>query len=186
MATADARGDFSTVGAGTVVVRAEKPAATQRKAWPPMSEALRVASGRGWCSAEFALDLPTPNRREHHLVRAKRTAAQRWVTRRVLMLEAGGRPPPPLPCVVTLTRIGPRLCDSDRACQALAAVRDETARWLHGVPERDARGKVPRAPDGPNDGIEWRYTQERGKVTAARIEIETLDTGATARAECAR
>lgn len=117
----------------------------------------------------FPLELPTANRREHRMVLSGRVAQQRWMTRRYLELTG---PPPALPCVITLTRIGPRLCDSDRACASLAAVRDEVARWMHGVPERDAHGKVPRAPDGQQDGIAWCYAQERGRAHGVRIEVK--------------
>lgn len=120
---------------------------------------------------EIALDLPTPNKREHWHDESKRVKRQRYLTRRGLETLAFR---PELPCVVTLIRVSTSLADSDRAALSMAAVRDELARWAHGMPEYvvDAKGKprVPRAPDGPSDPIRWRYGQQKtkrwSKVTA--------------------
>ena len=65
---------------------------------------------------------------------------------------------PKLPCVVTLTRVGPRAMDLDNAICSLKATRDEVARQI-GVDDADPR-------------IVWRYEQERGKGYEVRVEIE--------------
>lgn len=129
---------------------------------------------------EVALALPTPNLREHPMGRAGREKRQRKATRNALELMARRVR---LPAVVTLTRISTRLADTDRAALSLSAVRDETARWLCGVPFEEpklVKGELkmvtPRAPDGPNDPITWQYAQQRSTqkgFQGVRILIES-------------
>jgi hypothetical protein len=126
---------------------------------------------------EIAMALPTPNQHEHHFTRAGRVKKQREATRKGLDEMALVRPSPP--CEVTLYRVSRGSPDSDRSALALAAVRDEVARWLYNVPASvyDAKkGKdvTPRAPDGPGDGIRWAYGMiktNRVGYQAARIII---------------
>lgn len=127
---------------------------------------------------EIEMELPTPNTREQRFARSGRVKEQRRKVRDGLdMMAQRVR----LPCVVTLYRVSRGKADDDRAALALAAVRDEVARWLCGVPfERvdPDTGKVttPRAPDGPSDPITWRYGQVKTKrvgYQAAQIIIET-------------
>jgi hypothetical protein len=69
---------------------------------------------------------------------------------------------PPIPCVVTMTRIAPGLLDTDNLAYAFKATRDAVAKWL-GVK------------DGPTDTrVRWVYDQRRGKpkTYAAIIKIE--------------
>lgn len=65
-----------------------------------------------------------------------------------------------LPCVVTLTRISPRLLDDDNLRPALKAVRDGVADRL-GVDDRDPR-------------VEWRYAQRKGAQKAVEVEMEGI------------
>lgn len=93
------------------------------------------------------------NLREHWATKARRVKAER---RAVAMFLRG--PPPPLPVVVTLTRIAPRALDGDNLQSAFKGVRDEVAKWL-GFSDNNA-------------GIEWRYGQRRDGVGVYAIEIE--------------
>lgn len=92
------------------------------------------------------------NLREHWSKRAKRAKAHR--------LAAMAVPVHPLPCVVTLTRIGPRELDTDNLAGGFKALRDGIADRL-GVDDADPR-------------VTWRYRQQKGppKVYAARVDIE--------------
>ena len=115
---------------------------------------------------EFDVALPTPNDSMNRFRRAELNARQRAATRSALD-EMGLRPT--TPCRVKLVRVSGRMADSDRAALSMAMVRDETARWIMGIPSRvpgtDKDGnpcdRVPRAPDGPNDPISWEYDQQR-------------------------
>lgn len=113
---------------------------------------------------EFELELPTPNKREHWESQSRRTRQQRYLTRRWLERLAVR---PALPCTVTLIRISTQYADNDRSALSMAAVRDEVARWVYGIPAyeigKDGKPRVPRAPDGPTSGITWRYGQQRTK-----------------------
>lgn len=90
------------------------------------------------------------NRRDHWAARAKRAKAQRWAAFCYV-------PTHPLPCVVTLTRIGPRLLDDDNLRGALKAVRDGIADRL-GVDDADPR-------------VEWRYAQRRGEPRQYAVDV---------------
>lgn len=64
----------------------------------------------------------------------------------------------PFPARVTLTRIGPRLLDSDNLQGAFKAVRDEVAAAI--------------GQDDGNPSYEWAYKQVRGKPKQYAIVIE--------------
>lgn len=142
--------------------------------------AARVPTRPWRVSIEVALELPTPNSREVPMARAGREKRQRKVVRHALDLM-GHRVH--LPAVVTLTRISTRLADTDRAALSLSMVRDETARWLCGIPfevvelvDGERKKRTPRAPDGPNDPIVWKYAQQRSTTKGyqgVRILIES-------------
>jgi hypothetical protein len=91
------------------------------------------------------------NKREHWSVRSRRTKAHR--------LAALAVPVHPLPCVVTLTRVAPRMLDSDNLQSGCKAIRDGIADRL-GVADNDPR-------------VRWEYRQTRGKRKeyALRVEI---------------
>ena len=128
---------------------------------------------------EFAVRLPTSHGGESPFARTSRIRRQRKATRGALKVMAYR---PRIPCVVTLIRISSGNPDTDRAIHSLSAVRDEIARWIHELPfesvevvDGKIRKTVPRAPDGPNDGIEWRYGVQRTKrrgFQGCRVMIE--------------
>lgn len=91
----------------------------------------------------------TLNMREHWAARAKRAKAHRRATLAV--------PKMPVPCVVTLVRLGKRMLDDDNLLGALKHVRDGVADRL-GVDDADPR-------------VTWEYGQEIAKGYAVRVEI---------------
>lgn len=99
------------------------------------------------------------NLRECWQKKARRAQGQKKVTSVYLMTNR--KQCPPLPVVVTLTRIAPRLLDDDNNISGFKNVRDAVASFL-ALDDRDPR-------------ITWRYAQERGKSKeyAVRIAIET-------------
>ena len=94
----------------------------------------------------------------HWSADAKRRKDQRTITKWGLR----PLPPPALPVVVTLTRIGVRDLDDDNLAAGFKSVRDEVAAWLG-------------CGDGKKDPITWVYEQERGppKVYAVTITVES-------------
>lgn len=92
------------------------------------------------CVLPFHL-VPSANAREHWSITARRTREQRGVTRMRL-----GMIPGRLPCVVTLTRIGPKALDGDNLRNACKAVRDGVADALGVKSDADPR-------------ITWQYAQ---------------------------
>jgi len=95
------------------------------------------------------------NARLHWRARAKICKAERATA----ALLCGARMSrPAFPCVVTLTRIGPRQLDDDNVATAFKAVRDGVADWL-------------RVDDGDTSKVTWRYAQERGAY-GVRVEVE--------------
>ncbi len=74
----------------------------------------------------------------------------------------GGKPVfPPLPLVITITRIGPRTLDDDNLQGACKYVRDQIANEI-----------------GVDDGsplYTWKYAQRKSKVYGVDIEICSLD-----------
>lgn len=94
------------------------------------------------------------NRRDHWQVKRKRAKAQRQMAA-ALVPRFG------LPCVVTLTRVSPRMLDDDNLQSALKAVRDGVADRL-GVDDRDPR-------------VEWRYAQRKGAQKAVEVELGVVE-----------
>lgn len=92
------------------------------------------------------------NVREHWAVRAKRAKAHRTACLLVPSCD--------VPCVVTLTRFGPRELDSDNLAISAKHVRDGIADRL-GVNDNDPR-------------VVWLYAQERAKEYGVRVEIASL------------
>lgn len=85
------------------------------------------------------------NSRDHWTKRRKRFRAQAW---ELYWAWRSANPQiPPLPLVVTLTRIGPRTLDSDNLAGSFKGIRDQLA-TLIGVDDGDPR-------------VEWRYLQQR-------------------------
>lgn len=111
-----------------------------------------------WAILNRPVDITLPlriesvaNLREHWGDKSKRTKAHR--------MAAVAVPTHGLPCVVTLTRIAPRVLDDDNLRSAFKALRDGIADRLS-VKDNDPR-------------VEWRYAQAKGqpKEYAARVQI---------------
>lgn len=100
------------------------------------------------------------NLREHWSKRARRAKAHK--------LAALAVPVHPLPCVVTLIRVGPRQLDGDNLQGGFKALRDGIAARL-GVDDADPR-------------VRWEYGQEKGKPKqyAARVIIAPMIEPSTA------
>lgn len=99
------------------------------------------------------------NRREFWAKRKKRFDTQRFLVRlSAPKAKAWAQLAPPY--VITMTRIAPRVLDTDNLASGFKACRDEVAKLLS-IDDGDVR-------------IEWRYRQERRrpKEYAARIEVE--------------
>lgn len=77
------------------------------------------------------------------------------------------RTPPPLPLVITLTRISPRQLDDDNLAASQKAIRDGVADFLAG-----AYG----AGDDRQAGVRWRYGQRRGLPHTYAVEV-TIELG---------
>lgn len=95
------------------------------------------------------------NVRTHWAQRAKRAKGQRLTVALRLRPEVIGRRV--MPCVVTLTRISPRMLDDDNLRGATKAVRDGVADAL-GVDDRDPR-------------VAWLYDQAKGKPKECAVRI---------------
>lgn len=127
---------------------------TRRSRPSPTVGAPSVARSDG----RFSVTIPglalkvTLNSRLHWAKKGAAVAHQRAAVTAVLATHL----PPELPCVVTITRVGPRQLDDDNATASCKAVRDSVARWL-GVDDRDER-------------VTWRVVQELGAY-AVRIEV---------------
>jgi hypothetical protein len=77
------------------------------------------------------------NKREHWTVRSRRRKAQQQEADVMLLNALQGRKVK-LPCLVKLTRVGPKLLDSDNLAGAFKAIRDALARRI-GVDDGDPR-----------------------------------------------
>jgi hypothetical protein len=96
------------------------------------------------------------NTRQHWAVRANRVKQHRNAAR--LMMDTH-RPERLWESLrIKLTRISPRLIDSDNAVGSMKAVRDGIADAL-GISDADPR-------------VTWEYGQEKGKPPAVRVDIE--------------
>lgn len=120
--------------------------------------AIKPSDGpRSWFELLIPMRTKTGlNSREHWAQRARRVKRERQA---VLLVWQSARPRPlEPPFVVTLTRVGPRRCDSDGAVGGLKAVRDQVAEQL-GVDDGDERAAV------------WCYRQQLGAY-AVHIRVE--------------
>ena len=98
------------------------------------------------------------NTREFWAKRAKRTATQRAAV--TLQLKLGPIRPPPLPLVVTMTRIAPRAFDDDGLPGSFKGVRDAIAA-CYGVD------------DGPKETrLRWVYAHRKGEPRQYAIEVK--------------
>ena len=110
------------------------------------------------------VDLPLPldggpNKREHHMVRARRVKKERQLAAWVFGSRIRGW----APCVVTITRFSKQKCDRDNLIGRCKAVRDGIA---------DALGV-----DDASDRVQWEYderivTKTNGLRLGVRIEVQ--------------
>lgn len=103
----------------------------------------------------------SPNLREHHMARYKRSKKEKtevgWALR-------AHQDRPSLPCRVTITRLGPRPFDRDNNVASMKATQDAIAEWL--------------GTDDSDPLIQWVYAQRRAKEYAVIIEFgEFIDEG---------
>jgi hypothetical protein len=134
-------------------------------------DGAHVRVGNSWRMnadrVEFEIPGTVPsasNLREHWAVKAKRVKVQRlkvWLMGLPLRMWLSERTAPPERCVVTLTRVSPRLLDDDNIRGALKAQRDQVAQML-GVDDRDPR-------------VTWVYEQAKGKPSCLRVAVEALN-----------
>lgn len=105
-------------------------------------------------NVEIPMVLPSvANQRLHWAAKARQVKQQRNAVAWVL----GNRPRPPLPVVVTLTRVAPRTLDGDNLQGAFKGVRDQVAAWL-GCDDADPR-------------VTWAYAQTKGKPPRVVVSI---------------
>ncbi len=112
-----------------------------------MPEASTGVVGSGGGAVEVVIPIRTVsalNAREHWRARSQRVRAERRETFYALKPLK----PPAMPCVVTMTRVGPSNgLDDDNLRGALKGVRDQIAEWF-GIDDRDPR-------------VVWAYGQRR-------------------------
>lgn len=90
--------------------------------------------------------VPGQNVREHWQARSSRVKRERKTVAGYLI----GKPKPPIPCSVRLTRVAPSAgVDDDNLIGAMKSVRDEIARWL-GIDDRH------------RNQVRYVYDQKRG------------------------
>lgn len=95
------------------------------------------------------------NQRVHWATKARAAKAERTTAYLVTRSH-------PLPCVVTITRIGPATLDNDNLAGACKSVRDGIADRL-GIDDR-------------SDAVVWRYAQRKAgrRVYGVEIDIEPM------------
>lgn len=100
------------------------------------------------------LRLPSlANMRGHWSQKARVVKTQR----QTVTVYLGGKPRPPFPVTVALTRIAPRKLDVDNGVSSLKAVQDAVAAWL-GVDDADPR-------------VTWAYAQRAGGAKVYAVEV---------------
>lgn len=118
------------------------------------------------------------NTTEHWTKSSKRHRQQQFFIRELFKNETAEIP---IPCVVKMTRLGPRFLDADDNLRmAFKWIKDEISECV--FPEKcgtyiDKKGKVRqikgRADDSPL--IVWEYAQEKSKSLGVRIEIRDMN-----------
>lgn len=110
------------------------------------------------------LTVSESNKHEHWHVSSKRHTTQKWAVK-----AAFNNLTIPLPCIVKLSRISPRLLDDDNLSTSFKWIRDQIAECII-VPH--CTDPIKRAGNYDNDPrITWQYAQEKGKPQRIRIEI---------------
>ena len=114
---------------------------------------------------DVAFDLKTVSEAnatgEHWTAKSKRHKAQKL---RVLIELMNNRVKVQLPCIIKLSRLSPRLLDSDNLQSAFKHIRDQIAEYI--FPEIKGIG---RADDDKR--LTWVYDQEKSKIQKVRIQI---------------
>lgn len=111
---------------------------------------------KGWSVSLPLHTVSEANKRRHWRGRAQRAREQRTAVA-FRLRAAVGLQPPPLPILVTMTRVAPRRLDSDNLASALKACRDGAADWLR-VDDRDPL-------------VVWRYQQRKGQPREYAVEV---------------
>ena len=82
-----------------------------------------------------------------------------------------------LPCIVTMTRLAPRILDDDNLCSAFKWIRDELSESM--LPDKSAtyvarNGKLKKLKGraDSDERITWKYSQEKNTTYGVRIVIE--------------
>ncbi len=117
------------------------------------------------------------NSNEHWFKKAKRHTQQQFFVRQLFKTLEN---PICLPCVITLTRIGPRALDREENLpMAFKWIKDEIGACI--FPEKVVVYQKKSGKYASNKGhadsnvqLNWRYAQEKGKISAIRIEIEPM------------
>lgn len=108
---------------------------------------------------------------EHWSIKSKRHKNQQR-SLRILLPKSGY----PLPCVITLTRMGSRKLDNDNLCGAFKWVRDEISDIILGNVYQEGLNLTQKRLKGRNDDdprIEWQYAQEAGKYKGIKIDVKS-------------
>ena len=118
---------------------------------------------------------------EHWSKRHKRHVQQQLLVR---MAYAKFCTETPLPCVVTLIRLSPRILDDDNLQMAFKYIRDELSECIIPGARKtyiDGRGKV-RNIKGRVDSdprITWRYEQRKSPIKGIEVMIESREEDST-------
>lgn len=104
------------------------------------------------------------NMREHFWKVKKRRDQQKYIINSAI---AEFRTETALPCIISLTRLYPRLCDSDNLQISFKFIRDHLASIV--IPGKAAG----RADNDPR--LSWEYKQEKSKLKGCRIQIYKVE-----------
>lgn len=118
---------------------------------------------------EIEMDLPSSANMHEHWYSKARLRRRKFQAWQIQMALCRLHVPRYLPCIVTFTRISPRMLDDDNLPYAFKYIRDLLAEYI--IP-----GLAPGRADG-DPQITWRYAQEKGKPKRIRITIEQKETG---------
>jgi len=115
------------------------------------------------------------NKSEHWTKSSSRHKTQQFFIRALFMREAREIP---IPCTVTMIRIGPRFLDCEENLpMAFKWIKDEIGACLfpHKVVIYKKKGGSYASNKGHADSdprVKWKYAQEKGKRQGIRIEFE--------------
>ncbi len=113
---------------------------------------------------------------EHWTAKSKRHRHQQFFIRSLFLREVREIP---IPCTVTMIRIGPRFLDEDDNLRmAFKWIKDEIGACL--LPEKVVYFITKKGARATNKGhadsdprVKWKYSQEKGPRQAIRIEFES-------------